>query len=50
MLLIELSPLFSLLDYATRLQSKNGSKPEANFSLEELILEYGESYNSYRRR
>jgi hypothetical protein len=38
------------LDYASRLQSKNGMKPEANLTLEELILEYGESYNTYRRR
>jgi hypothetical protein len=38
------------LDYSTRLQSKNGSRPEANLSLEAIILEYGESYNIYRRR
>ncbi len=38
------------LDYATRLQSKNGSKPEANLTLEAVILEYGEFYNTYRRR
>ena len=40
----------SYLDYASRLQSKNGIRPEANLTLEELILEYGESYNPYRRR
>jgi hypothetical protein len=38
------------LDYSTRVQSKNGSKPEANLLLEAIILEYGESYNVYRRR
>jgi hypothetical protein len=37
------------LDYATRLQSKNGRKPEANLTLEAIIREYGESYNVYRR-
>jgi hypothetical protein len=37
------------LDYSSRLQSKNGSKPEAQLSLEAIILEYGESYNTYRR-
>jgi hypothetical protein len=38
------------LGYSTRLQSKNGSEPEANVTLEAIILEYGESYNTYRRR
>jgi hypothetical protein len=38
------------LDYSTRLQSKNGSKPEANLTLEALIVDYGESYNTYRRK
>ena len=38
------------LDYSTKLQSKNGSRPEANLTLEAVILEYGESYNIYRRR
>jgi hypothetical protein len=38
------------LDYSTRLQSKNGRKPEANLTLEEIVLEYGESYNTYRRK
>jgi hypothetical protein len=38
------------LDYSTKLQSKNGSRPEANLTLEAIILEYGESYNTYRRR
>jgi hypothetical protein len=38
------------LDYASRLRSKNGIRPEANLTLEELILEYGESYNPYRRK
>jgi hypothetical protein len=38
------------LDYASRLQSKNGIRPEANAMLEELLLEYGESYNTYRRK
>jgi hypothetical protein len=41
------------LDYATRLQTKNGITPETNMSLEDLIVEpigYGESYNAYRRR
>lgn len=38
------------LDYSTRAQSKNGSNAEANLTLEAIILEYGESYNTYRRR
>jgi hypothetical protein len=38
------------LDYSTKLQSKNGSRPEANLTLEANILEYGETYNVYRRR
>jgi hypothetical protein len=40
----------TFLDYSSRLQSKNGIKPEANLSLEELIFDYGESYNVYRRK
>jgi hypothetical protein len=38
------------LDYSARLQSKNGNKPEANLTLEAIILEYGEAYNTYQRR
>jgi hypothetical protein len=38
------------LDYTSRLRSKNGIRPEADVPLEELILEYGESYNTYRRK
>jgi hypothetical protein len=38
------------LDYQSRLQSKNGIRPEAKQSLAELILQYGESYNTYRKR
>ncbi len=38
------------LDYATRLQSKNGILPEAQVTLEELVLEYGESYQVYRQK
>jgi hypothetical protein len=38
------------LGYSTRLQSKNGNKPERNLDLEALILEYGEAYDAYRRR
>jgi hypothetical protein len=38
------------LDGTSRLQSKNGIRPEASLSLEELLLEYGESYNTYRRK
>jgi hypothetical protein len=40
----------SYLDYGSRLQSKNGIKPEANRTLEELLRDYGESYNMYRRK
>jgi hypothetical protein len=45
-----LAPGGNQLDYSARVQSKNGSKPEANLTLELLILEYGESYDTYRRR
>jgi len=38
------------LAYSTRLQSRNGGKPEAILTLEEIILDYGESYNTYRRK
>ncbi len=38
------------LDYASKLQSKNGNRPEASLTLEAIILEYGEGYNVYRRR
>ena len=38
------------LDYSTKLRSKNGNKPEATLTLEEIILEYGEAYNIYRGR
>ena len=38
------------LAYSTRVQSKNGVRPEANLTLEAVILAYGESYNTYRRR
>jgi hypothetical protein len=39
------------LDYATRLQTKNGILPETTMSLGQLIENfYGESYSTYRRR
>jgi hypothetical protein len=38
------------LDDTTRLQTKNGMQPESNTSLAQLIMNYGESYNVYRRR
>jgi hypothetical protein len=37
-------------EYATRLRSKNGRKPATDLSLGEVIDEYGESYNTYRRK
>jgi hypothetical protein len=40
----------SYLAYSSELQSKNGNRPEATLALEAIILEYGESYNVYRRR
>jgi hypothetical protein len=45
-----IAPGENYLDYSTRVQSKNAIRPEANLSLEAIILEYGESYNTYRRR
>ena len=36
------------LNYATRLQTKNGMRPESNITLELLIKRYGESYTVYR--
>jgi hypothetical protein len=47
---VVIAPGTNYLDYSTRVQSKNGNKPEANLTLEEIILEYGESYNTYRRK
>ena len=39
------------LDYSSRLQSKNGiCDPEANLTLEQIIVVYGESYNVFRRK
>jgi hypothetical protein len=39
------------LDYAARLQTKNGLLPETNMTLGQLIENfYGESYNAYRKR
>jgi hypothetical protein len=39
------------LDYAARLQTKNGIQPEANMTLGTLVENYfGESYNAYRRK
>ncbi len=38
------------LDDAARLQTKNGIKPEANVSLGELINDYGEAYNTFRKK
>jgi len=39
------------LDYATRLQTKNGIQPEADMTLGTLVEKYfGESYNAYRRK
>jgi hypothetical protein len=35
---------------STKVRSKNGMMPEADVSLADLFLEYGESYNVYRRR
>jgi hypothetical protein len=40
----------SSLDEVTRLQSKNGMLPEQNQTLGQLIQNYGDAYNVFRRR
>lgn len=35
---------------ATLLHTKNGLLPEANLTLDELLVLYGETYDIYRRR
>jgi hypothetical protein len=45
-----ITPGMGSLDEATRLQSKNGMLPEQNLALGQLIQDYGEAYNVFRRR
>jgi hypothetical protein len=46
-----IAPGKEVLDYAARLQTKNGILPEATMTLGQLIESYyGESYQVYRRR
>jgi hypothetical protein len=44
------APGKSYLDSTARLQTKNGLLPETNMTLEQLIVIYGESYNTHRGR
>jgi hypothetical protein len=45
-----ITPGMGSLDEVTRLQSKNGILPEQNLALGQLIQDYGEAYNVFRRR
>lgn len=47
---VVVAPGESLLDEASRLQSKNGILPEQNLTLGKLIEAYGEAYNVFRSR
>jgi hypothetical protein len=45
------TPLKSVLDYSSKLRTKNGIKPEAVMTLGKLVYDYyGETYNVYRRK
>ena len=45
------TPGKNYLDYAVKLQTKNGILPETSMTLGRLIENFfGESYNAYRRR
>jgi hypothetical protein len=45
-----MAPGRNFLDETTRVRSKNGMLPECNLTLGELIQNYGEAYNVFRKR